>query len=691
MATFEQYNRWRETLVELIGRAVEATDTLSLTEKGCCFSQLQKQLKNDTFKIQIVGTVKNGKSSFTNALLGENILPISDIPCTAVVSEVKFGDDKKAVVHFCSPLPTGLLNEIPEETRSYIRRYNYGKDKSGQDVPIPPLEIPYDQLDKYVAIPQPSMDILFDAESLKAYRAIIDKESPYDVVELYFPAEILRNGVELVDSPGLNESPVRTKVTLKYLEQADAAIYLLDAIHPITADEQLVIKERLVKSGFTDLLMVANRIDLVNDPKLMKLFIQAHVQNYTSNKEVFVVSAKNALDGIKQNDAALIAKSGIPVFKEFLIDYLTRAKGLVKLNKPANQLKNIIDTDLIEKYIPECLASLNTEASVLESRLNDALPVLTKLRAKREKLANSLDQNIPLAIVPITAAICEYFDDLQNKINTWVDEFTPITQWAIIATRDDRQNVAKQILVHIHTKIEQDYNDWNLNTFQNVFQENSKKVFGTLAADIDEISNDIAKIDTIMNGMDPNHVPDIKVAERIAGIAAMLFLPMGRAGGEIFGGGWDLTKFLKNFAVDLGVGLGVGLVAVLIFPPLGLIAAIVGAITGMIRGGQTAMQKTKTKVANHIKAKLQENAPEQTKEIVSNVRDTFGSLKEAILKGVDSEIDTQQAHINEIRNITENGQLSIEEKRQKLNSVNKELVSVREGLDSLLKELRQNQ
>lgn len=166
--TFEQYNNWRQNLLELLGKAAESADNLSLNEKATRFRELQDQLKNDTFKIQIVGTVKNGKSSFTNALIGQNILPVDDIPCTAVVSEVKYGENKRAIVHFCSPMPTGLLEEIPKATRKYIEKYNYGKDASGSDVQIPPLEIPYEQLDKYIAIPAPTFDILTDQKNLRS-------------------------------------------------------------------------------------------------------------------------------------------------------------------------------------------------------------------------------------------------------------------------------------------------------------------------------------------------------------------------------------------------------------------------------------------------------------------------------------------------------------------------------------------
>ena len=95
MVTLELYKQWRETLLDLLARTEKTSNTLSLSEKEKFFSQMQQILKDDSFRIQVVGTVKNGKSSFTNALIGEDILPVNDIPCTAVVSEVKYGKEKK--------------------------------------------------------------------------------------------------------------------------------------------------------------------------------------------------------------------------------------------------------------------------------------------------------------------------------------------------------------------------------------------------------------------------------------------------------------------------------------------------------------------------------------------------------------------------------------------------------------------
>ena len=42
--------------------------------------------------------------------------------------------------------------------------------------------------------------------------------------------DLLKDGVEIVDSPGLNENPVRTQVTMEYLSKADAIIFVFSAL-----------------------------------------------------------------------------------------------------------------------------------------------------------------------------------------------------------------------------------------------------------------------------------------------------------------------------------------------------------------------------------------------------------------------------------------------------------------------------
>jgi len=46
--------------------------------------------------------------------------------------------------------------------------------------------------------------------------------NPYEKVEIFWPVELCRNGVEVIDSPGLNEHTTREQITMDYLSIVDA-------------------------------------------------------------------------------------------------------------------------------------------------------------------------------------------------------------------------------------------------------------------------------------------------------------------------------------------------------------------------------------------------------------------------------------------------------------------------------------
>ena len=69
--------------------------------------------------------------------------------------------------------------------------------------------------------------------------------------------------MEIVDSPGLNENPVRTQVTMEYLSKADAIIFVFSALAMGSAGEIAYIDDTLRKNGFGEqsLFCVVNRFD----------------------------------------------------------------------------------------------------------------------------------------------------------------------------------------------------------------------------------------------------------------------------------------------------------------------------------------------------------------------------------------------------------------------------------------------
>ena len=269
----------------------EVINELNMSSASENLDKLGKKVNNDTFRIQVIGTFKNGKSTFINSLLGEAVLPAYYRPCTAVINEVKYGEKKEAILHFRNPLPQDLPSSISQKALAHMQKYKM-KD-------VPPLNIDYNELEDYVVIPMgedPNEMLL---------------ESPYEKVELFWPLELLKEGVEIIDSPGLNEAETRTHVTMDYLTKADAILFILAADRLCSQDEMDFIENNLYESGFTDPFFIVNHFDFIPDNQKDEIrhFAKMKIGKYSTN-EIFYISALQALEGETKHDSALYEKSG---------------------------------------------------------------------------------------------------------------------------------------------------------------------------------------------------------------------------------------------------------------------------------------------------------------------------------------------------------------------------------------------
>ena len=99
LSHYEGFASKKHCLSKIINDASQAIQALNLDHFTKKLQDISNRISNETFKIQIVGTFKNGKSTFINSFLGKEILPAYALPCTAVINEVKYAEKKRAVLH----------------------------------------------------------------------------------------------------------------------------------------------------------------------------------------------------------------------------------------------------------------------------------------------------------------------------------------------------------------------------------------------------------------------------------------------------------------------------------------------------------------------------------------------------------------------------------------------------------------
>src|SRR5262245_37311529 len=140
----------RNRLADLVERTLQGLRNLDMEGEAQAAKQLKQTVTRETFKILIIGEFNTGKTTFINALLGAEVLPMKATPATAIINQLRYGEKPSA--------------------RLYFRE----QDKE-------PIDIPIDKLNEYVLIKS-------DESAEEEIR-----ESPFSHAEIWWPLELCKD------------------------------------------------------------------------------------------------------------------------------------------------------------------------------------------------------------------------------------------------------------------------------------------------------------------------------------------------------------------------------------------------------------------------------------------------------------------------------------------------------------------
>lgn len=224
-------------------------------------------------RIALVGTTGAGKSTFLNAVLGQEVLPVGVMqPCTAFVTAVSYSPESRysVTVQFCTSdewekdleALAGALRpgetEEDGESRSESKRLLEAARKRVQAVYGFDENFDPDAV-LYAKLPAP-VQAVFSAgstqthhfedakEMLSHLRKLIRGESSLwplvKEVNISGPYDCLAGGLELVDLPGLNDpNEARVEVTREFLRTSPFVWIIFSMIRGLTQDIQQILRE----------------------------------------------------------------------------------------------------------------------------------------------------------------------------------------------------------------------------------------------------------------------------------------------------------------------------------------------------------------------------------------------------------------------------------------------------------------
>ena len=279
-----------------------------------------EKVKADRFNIMVAGEAKSGKSTFINAYLGVELLPMDVKQCTSAIVEIKYGETFSVRATYADGRQKTIVDE--EEARNFLKG-NAALDDDYRDIPVPtinseilvksglrarekgvPISISKVEVEAMLKSPEVQAANIHNLPDYnqRIYEYIKAKKNNWqDIVtkiEVMFPfGEDLR-GIEIIDSPGVCARGGVAEITSRYIENADAIIFLKPISGQALESTQFnqFMQNASVERNKNALFLVLTRATNVTEKDLSRLEEEAHKQfSNLDAKNILIVDSKAEL------------------------------------------------------------------------------------------------------------------------------------------------------------------------------------------------------------------------------------------------------------------------------------------------------------------------------------------------------------------------------------------------------------
>lgn len=388
---------------------------LDLQEHAESLEKVSSRLQNHVFRVGIMGEFKRGKSTVINSLLGQEVVPADIMPCSATLNRIVW-----------DAVPHAQINFKPDES---------GRTPRPKDVSV-------EELSGYVT------------------KLTSESEEQASMVEdavVYYPCKFCQDGVEIIDTPGLNDDERMDKISESVIPMLDAIIMVVVPGSPFGISEANFVRNKIMTSDLSRLIFIVNKIDTIRPKdrqrcvdgireKIEKTILEKAASMYGKDSKeyktaqsklggirIYSISAADALDGKLEGDDELLNGSGMPEFEEALTKLLTEERGMLELaptvNAVVSKIKEADETIVMRSN------AMNMEQEKFEQMQKEAIEKIKKSREEKVQkvreikgIAASLYQELQPDVVEaynaIDETVSQYIENYSITARDFADEGT---------------------------------------------------------------------------------------------------------------------------------------------------------------------------------------------------------------------------------------------------------------------------
>jgi hypothetical protein len=377
---FDQHGAWRREFalrLKLLAEWMKDHDLLDAAVEER-LQRLESQVRSDKVMVAFVAEFSRGKSELINAIFfagyGRRIMPASAGRTTMCPTELGYDADVPPCLRLL-PIETRLQKQALMEWRSAPEKWT----RLDLDVNDPAQLA--QALEKVAEVRHVTKD---EARALGFWHDNSPDDNPlagpdglievpkwrHALINIAHP--LLKQGLVILDTPGLNAIGAEPELTVSLIPQAHAVVFILAADTGVTKSDLAIWREHLITEGEGSdaRLVVLNKIDTLWDALSTPEQIKAQIdrQRATSaeilglpESQVIPVSAQKGLVAKVTRDKALLEASHLPALELALgqgvmgqrqkILRSAVAAGIGELRTEAGRAMHIRRRDLAEQMI----------------------------------------------------------------------------------------------------------------------------------------------------------------------------------------------------------------------------------------------------------------------------------------------------------------------------------------------------
>ena len=513
---------------------------------------------------------------------------------------------------------------------TFIQNYFLKEQVKLPIAPIPEtakiMTISYDKKEEYVVLQKDGFKEISKNE-LKKYNE--DKNNTIQI-DIKYPLEILKNGVNIIDSPGLNDpDQKRSQLTEEYLEHTDSIIFMTSAENVLKGNEIKFLKEKILsKDLFEKVFIIINYWDTLDTDEQIEVleYVKDEIENLTS---------EYGYDEIPIIPISAEKKLNFDILDKQLKPYIESKTTQDIIKQKIKKINTVIDS-YIEQIDVQIKSIKNDNIFKEKNKLNEKIK---ELKQQKETLENKLITNISDEydnyVNKLEMIYSDIVDNMEENIKTQVPN---------IKDKEDFEIIFKRAHSKAKRKHKNEINT-TLTNFINNIENNINKITTTSGININN--------NLINPQINPTNKTSVTTTLTTASSIALL--------------GYATTSYLTSQGI-------VSTISAAIFGAAAapIIAGVGGVVLGVIAFKKLREYdeiKLHTKIEENI-LNIEKEYEKQIKELRDNKEEALKEIAKNMISHLEQTLQAEEEKLNEI----EEKQKKPQEEIKKLENIKSELI-----------------